>query len=447
MSLFSNVTVRLASCMVAAGLTISVANAQPPAKETKPVFQNKYAPELPNVRVKLGNEVLFENPEYVKLIQGKRVGLITNPTGMDSRFVSTIDKLAFGGVCKLTALFGPEHGIRGDADAGEHVKSSVDEKTSVTVYSLYGSYPDGKPRAVPNAETMDKVDVMMYDLQDIGNRSYTYVTTMKNCMKAAAATGKPFIVLDRPNPMGGNFVDGNVLDEKFVSTVGWAPVAYLYGMTCGETARWMKEYLKLDNLELHVVPMEGWKRSMTWMDTGLPWIPTSTHMPHPETCWHIALTGTFGELHKLNEGVGYTAPFEYIGAPYINSNEFADALNSYQLPGVFFRPVYYKPYYGTHKTEMCGGVQVMITDYTKVEPVGTGIYVLEAVMKLYPEADVLYAKEGAEKGRVSMFNKVMGTDQVRNDLLAGKSAKAIVDGWKPARDKFTAERKKYFLYE
>jgi uncharacterized protein YbbC (DUF1343 family) len=423
--------------------------AQSSPQETTTVLQNKYAPELPNLKVKLGDEILFEKPEYTNLIRGKRVGLITNPTGMDSHFVSTIDKLAFGDVCKLTALFGPEHGIRGDADAGEHVNSSVDEKTGVPVNSLYGKYPDGTPRAVPNAETLASLDVMIYDLQDIGNRSYTYVTTMKNCMKAAAAHNKTFIVLDRPNPMGGNFVDGNVLDEKFVSTVGWAPVAYLYGMTCGETARWMKDYLKLENLDLHVVPMEGWTRGMTWMDTGLPWIPTSTHMPHAETCWHIALTGTFGELHTLNEGVGYTAPFEYIGAPFIKSNQLADELNSRRLPGVFFRPVHYKPYYGTYKTEMCGGVQVMITDYSKVRPVEASVHVIEAINKLYPDADILNLKKTGkeEKERVQMFTKVMGTDQVRNDLAAGKSAAEIVDSWKAPREKFVEQSRKFYLYK
>lgn len=444
--IFSSIFTRALPLALLATLA-APALAETSSKDAPSVYKNKYTPELPHVKVKLGNEVLFEKSEYTRLIEGKRVGLITNPTGMDSRFVSTIDKLAFSGICKLTALFGPEHGIRGDADAGEHVKSSVDEKTSVPVHSLYGKYPDGSPRAIPNAEAMDTLDVMVYDLQDIGNRSYTYVTTMKNCMKAAAKAKKAFIVLDRPNPMGGNFVDGNVLDKKFESTVGWAPVAYLYGLTCGETAKWMKDYLKLDDLELHVVPMEGWKRSMLWMDTGLPWIPTSTHMPQPETCWYIALTGTFGELHKLNEGVGYTAPFQYIAAPYINSNKFADALNAHQLPGVFFRPVYYKPYYGTHKGEMCGGVQVMITDISKLKPVEAGIYVLETVLKLYPEADVLYGKKDAPQNRVSMFNKVMGTDQVRAELLAGKSAKEIVESWAPAREKFTEERKKYFLYE
>ncbi len=416
---------------------------------TATVYTNKYAPELPNVKVKLGNEVLFEDAKYTDLIRGKRVGLITNPTGMDSHFVSTIDKLAFGGVCKLTALFGPEHGIRGDADAGEHVKSSVDEKTSTPVHSLYGKYPDGKPRAVPNRETMDTLDVMVYDLQDIGNRSYTYITTMKNCMKAAAEHGKPFIVLDRPNPMGGNFVDGNVLEEELVSTVGWAPVAYLYGLTCGETAGWLKDYLKLDNLDLHVVPVQGWNRDMTWMDTGLPWIPTSTHMPHPETCWHIGLTGTFGELHSVNEGVGYTAPFEYIGAPFIKSNEFADELNSRRLPGVFFRPVYYKPYYGTHKTEMCGGVQVMITDFSKMRPVEASVHVLEVLQKLYPQADVLHLIEPtkAETVRVGMFTKVMGSKKIRDGLAAGKTAQEIIAPWKVQREQFTEGSKKYHLYK
>jgi len=440
----------LSALAVATVVALTPANAQTTSTHqgSPAVFANKYAPELPNVKVKLGNEVLFEDSKFTDMIRDKRVGLITNPTGMDSKFVSTIDKLAFGGVCKLTALFGPEHGIRGDADAGEHVKSSVDEKTGTPVHSLYGKYPDGSPRAVPNDETMDTFDVMLYDLQDIGNRSYTYVTTMKNCMQAAARSGKTFIVLDRPNPMSGNFVDGNILDPEFISTVGWAPVAYLYGLTCGETARWMKDYLKLDNLDLHVVPMKGWTRDMTWMDTGLPWIPTSTHMPHPETCWHIGLTGTFGELHSVNEGVGYTAPFEYIGGPFIKSNEFADALNSKKLPGVFFRPVYYRPYYGTHKTQMCGGVQVMITDYSKVRPVEASVHVLEVLNKLYPKADVLHLDDPSttETTRVDMFNKVMGTNQVRKSLGEGKTAEEIVESWKPEREKFIRDSKKYYMY-
>lgn len=420
-----------------------------PEQGTTNVLTQKYAPELPNLKVKLGDEVLFENPQYTSLIAGKRVGLITNPSGMDSKFVSTIDKLASGGVCQLTALFGPEHGIRGDADAGEHVNNSVDDKTGVPVHSLYGKYPDGSPRAIPNAETLAVLDVMVYDLQDIGNRSYTYVTTMKNCMKAAAQTSKTFVVLDRPNPMGGNFVDGNILEEDKVSTVGWAPVAYLYGLTCGEIALWMKDHLKLDNLDLHVVPMEGWTRDMTWMDTGLPWIPTSTHMPHPETCWHIALTGTFGELHTLNEGVGYTAPFEYVGAPFIKSHVLADELNSRRLPGVFFRPVYYKPYYGTHKTVMCGGVHVMITDYDKVRPVEAGIHVIEAVNKLYPEADILNLKKDDKNAqtRVGMFTKVMGTEKIRDAIAAGKTAQEIVESWKAPREAFIKESSKYYLYK
>ncbi len=454
MHLLSNPIIRNCCLLMALSANISIpVQAQTTSTTTGDMATNvlnpKYAPELPNVKVKLGSEVLFEEAKYTDLIRGKRVGLITNPTGMDSRFVSTIDKLALGGVCKLTALFGPEHGIRGDADAGEHVDSSVDEKTGTPVHSLYGKYPDGSPRAIPNKETMDTLDVMVYDLQDIGNRSYTYITTMRNCMKAAARDNKPFVVLDRPNPMGGNFVDGNVLEEEFISTVGWAPVAYLYGLTCGETARWLKDHLELDDLDLHVVPMKGWTRDMTWMDTGLPWIPTSTHMPQPETCWHIALTGTFGELHSINEGVGYTAPFQYVGAPFIKANALADELNSRRLPGVFFRPVYYKPYYGTHKTQMCGGVHVMITDIKKLRPVEAGVHVLEAVNKLYPEADVLHAKDPSttETTRIGMFNKVMGTDKVRQALIDGKSAKEITDGWKAGREKFIAESRKYYLYE
>lgn len=409
-------------------------------------------------KVRLGDEVLFEEPQYRKLIEGKRVGLITNPTGMDSRFVSTIDKLHNHPGTKLTALFAPEHGLRGAQGAGESVASGLDPITKVPVYSLHGTGPDGKPLRKPLPRWLENVDVLVYDIQDIGNRSYTYVGTMELCMEAAREKGIPFVVLDRPNPMGGDFVDGNILEPEIQSLVGWAPVPYLYGMTPGEMARWMNDNSLTTigqqanvpiQCDLTVVPMKGWKRSMRWWDTGLPWIPTSTHMQHPQTCWFIAITGTFGELHAVNEGVGYPAPFEYVGAPWIKGDELARELNSRNLPGLYFRPAQYRPYYGTYENQMCGGVQVMILDYARVRPVEASMHILEALHKLYPDEDVLrgQSRRKAEMSRVQMFNKVMGTAKVREALLAGKTAAEIVESWKPARDKWVQESRKYLLYE
>ena len=237
-------------------------------------------PKLTDVKVKLGNEVLFEDAKYLDALKGKRVGLITNASGMDSKFVSTIDKIAAIPGAKLTALFAPEHGVRGEKGAGDKVLDELDPVTGVQIYSLHGSDKQKRSQNKPRKSMLKDVDVLVYDIQDIGNRSYTYAGTMKLCMQAAKENGKAFMVLDRPNPMGGELVSGNVLDPDYVTLVGWGPVAYLYGLTAGETAKLLNEQIGCD---LTVVPMKGWKRSMKWSDTGLPWIPTSTHMQNPRS--------------------------------------------------------------------------------------------------------------------------------------------------------------------
>jgi uncharacterized protein YbbC (DUF1343 family) len=409
-----------------------------------------FYPRLKNVKVKLGDERLFEEEQYLKLIRGKRVVLVTNPTGMDSRFVSTIDKLARGKDWKLTALFAPEHGVRGAQAAGEKVESGIDPITGVPVYSLHGRDAKKRPQNKPRPSMLRDVDVLVYDIQDIGNRSYTYVGTMKLCMQAAVENGKEFIVLDRPNPLGGELVSGNVLTPGFETLVGWAPVAYLYGLTPGEVALWLNDYYKM-GCKLTVVPMKGWKRSMKWWDTGLPWIPTSTHMQIPESCWYIGMTGMLGELLAVNVGVGYPLPFAYVGAPWIDAQRLATELNSRQLPGIFFRPVYYKPFYGPYKDRQCEGVQLHITDYDTLMPVEVGIHIIEALHKLYPEQRILYGGAGAgparQRERVGAFNKVLGTTEVRRMLLDGKTAEEIIRSWEPARKKFATERTKYFLYK
>jgi uncharacterized protein YbbC (DUF1343 family) len=415
------------------------ANPQPPV----------YTPQLKGVRVKLGDERLFDEEKYRTLIRGKRVGLITNATGMDSQFVSTIDKLARTPETTLTVLFAPEHGVRGAQGAGEKVVSGTDPLTGVPVHSLHGRDASNRPQNKPRPSMLRDVDVLIYDIQDIGNRSYTYVGTMKLCMEAAAENGKEFIVLDRPNPLGGELVSGNVLTPGFETLVGWAPVGYLYGLTAGEVALWMNNHYKL-GCKLTVVPMKGWKRSMRWGDTGLPWIPTSTHMQVPEACWFIAVTGMLGELNCVNVGVGYPYPFAYVGAPWIDAQRLATELNSRHLPGIFFRPAYFKPYYGPYKDRQCEGVELHLIDLDRLMPVEAGIHVIEAINKLYPEQRILYggawAPPATQRERVGAFNKVMGTTEVRRMLLDGKSAEEIIRRWEPTRARFAKEREKYFLY-
>lgn len=404
--------------------------------------------QLSDVKVKLGDEVLFEDPQYANLLKGKRVGLITNPTGMDSKFVSTIDKLYLSKDIKLTALFAPEHGVRGEKGAGDKVQNEVDPVTGVQIYSLHGSDKKKRGQGKPRPSMLANVDTLVYDLQDIGNRSYTFVGTMKLAMQAAKENDKEFVVLDRPNPMGGNLVSGNVLDMRYVTTVGWGPVAYLYGLTAGETAKLLNEQI---GCKLTVVPMKGWKRNMTWEDTGLPWIPPSTHMQHAEDCWFIGITGMLGEWTFLNVGVGYPAPFRYVAAPWMDGVRLAAELNSRKLPGLFFRPAYYAPYYNAYMDKQVSGVGIIITDREKVMPVEAGIHLIEAINTMYPEQKLLTAGPDADttksRSRVSMFNKVMGGNKVRQALLAGKSAEEVIVEWTPERDKFAKDREKFFLYE
>ena len=404
----------------------------------------------PGKKVKLGNEVLFENPKYHDALKGKRVGLITNPSGCDSQFVSTIDKLMADPDIELTALFAPEHGVRGAERAGDGVKDGIDPVTGVPVYSLHGKDKDKISQSKPRPSMLANVDVLMFDIQDTGNRSYTYSNTMRLGMQAAYENGKEFWILDRPNPLGGNLVSGNVADKYYMMSVCWGPVAYIHGLTPGEIGMLFNDVLDMKT-NLKVVPMEGWTRSMKWQDTGLPWVPTSTHNQSIDAVWGMAITGEFGELHSTNVGVGYPAPFQYVGAPWIDSMRLAQELNSRGLEGIFFKPAYYRPFYHIYKDELCGGVQLIITDYDKIMPVEASLNILEALNTMYPEQRIMYAGAGSEvktqRARVSMFNKVMGGPRVRDMLLEGKSAKEIIADWAPARDKFAKDREKYFLYK
>ncbi|MGE5315344.1 MAG: exo-beta-N-acetylmuramidase NamZ domain-containing protein [Acidobacteriota bacterium] len=387
--------------------------------------------------VKTGIDVLIRSG--FAPLHGKRVGLITNPTGIAGDLRATIDILAKADGVKLTALYGPEHGVRGDVTAGGHVDTFTDSATGVPVYSLYG-----KTRK-PTPEMLQDVDVLVYDIQDIGARSYTYINTMAYAMEAAAEQNKEFIVLDRPNPLGADRVEGNILDLKFSSFVGQYAIPYVYGMTCGELA----EYLNNEGLlsgkvkcTLTVIKMEGYRRSMTWQETGLPWVPTSPHIPHAETALDYSVTGIMGELNSINIGVGYTMPFQLIGAPWIDGRRFAAAMNARNLPGVQFRALSYKPYYGGMKDKALGGVQIYIQDPAKANLVNVQLYAFETLYALYPEHNLFEES----RDRNDMFDKVMGTDAVRLALEKKAPAETIIASWKPAIDEFMARRKAYLLY-
>ncbi len=395
-----------------------------PKSETSPLSRKG--------KVILGVENFLQN--YKHLVKGKRVGLLTNPSGVNSKLQSTADLFAADPDIHLTALFGPEHGIRGAIYAGETVTDEVDPHTGVPVFSLYGKHRK------PTKSMLDSVDVIFVDIQDIGLRGYTYIYTMAKVMEAAAEFDKEVIILDRPDPIGGEKVEGNLVEPGFESFVGMFPIPYRYGMTIGELARLFNNEFGI-HCKLQVIPMKGWKRSMLWKDTGLLWVPTSPHVPHWETVLYMGATGTFGELHVLSEGVGYTSPFEIVGAPWVDGYQFAEALNALHLPGVIFRPLYFKPYYAHYKGEVCQGVQLHITDFRTFNSYLTGLYIMQTSLKLYPKHDLF-----AHPERVRMFNKVMGCDWITKDLQQGVPVDKIAQKWQPELEKFKKIREKYLLY-
>jgi uncharacterized protein YbbC (DUF1343 family) len=394
-------------------------------------------PWAARAEVKLGNEVLADG--HFKALRGKRVGLITNPSGVNRRLESTVEVLRAAPEVKLAALFGPEHGVYGDVGAGEKVENQVDARTGVPAYSLYGKTHK------PTPEMLQGLDALVYDLQDTGCRSYTFITTMGVAMEACGEAGVEFIVLDRPDPLGGERIEGAMLDEKFRSGVSKWNVPYVYGLTCGELARminsegWIKKSCRLT-----VVPMKGWKRSMVWGDTGLPWVPSSPHVPHGESSLYQVATGMVGELMSVSTGIGYTLPFECVAAPGLDPHKLAEALNAYNLPGVRWRPITYKPFYFAFTNQVIGGAQLYFTDPGRAPLTGINLYALEA-LKRVGEVDAFADAVKVKRG-FSMFDKVNGTDATRKALQAGTPAAEIVASWKPGEEAFRKARKKYLMY-
>ena len=391
--------------------------------------------------VKTGIEVL--RTQGFKPLEGKRVGLVTNPSGVDSRLVSTIDILFEAPEVKLVALFGPEHGVRGEVYAGGKVKDSVDPKTGLPVYSLYGS------TRKPTPEMLDGIDVMVYDIQDVGVRSYTFISTLGLVMEACAPLGIEVMVLDRPNPLGGNKIEGCYVEPSFHTFVSQYKIPYVYGLTVGELAvlineeglnRGQKGNQEPVRCKLTVVPMEGWKRSMVYEDTGLPWVLPSPNIPFKDSPMYYAASGICGELYGfMNIGVGYTLPFQVFGAAWLDPQSLMSRLEG--LEGVSFRPIWYKPFSGSLQGKLVGGLQFFFTDYEKARITEVQFHVMEAVAELYPDKKAFEVITS-----YGLFDKVCGTDYVRKVLCKGYRFDDIKDYWRKDEQSFRNLSQKYHIY-
>ncbi len=391
-----------------------------------------------DIRVKTGLEVLRESG--FQELKGKRVGLITNPTGVDRELRSGVDILYRAPGVKLVALYGPEHGVRGEYTAGEIIGSSVDPATGLKVYSLYGS------TRKPTKAMLEGIDVLVYDIQDIGSRSYTFISTLGLAMEAAAENRIPFVVLDRPNPLGGVRMEGPLVEPGFTSFVSQYPIPYVHAMTTGELAGILNGEGLLSNgvrCDLKVIKMDGWKRDMGFGETGLPWVPSSPHVPYASTCLLYPATGIIGELYVASIGVGYATPFQTFAAEWINADSLASNLNNLGLPGIRFRPVHYKPYYSVSQGKMVHGVQIHILDEKKAPLSLIQFYILQEAHKLWPGKDLFRM---CEPSRLEMFDKVCGTDKIRKEFTRTFRVESILDLWNGQVNDFRAKAMKYFLY-
>ncbi len=391
------------------------------------------------ITVKTGIEVLKR--EQFKCLEGKRVGLITNPTGVDNRMKSTIDILHQAPNVDLVALYGPEHGVRGDVHAGDKVDDMKDAATGLPVYSLYGKTRKATP------EMLKDIDVLVYDIQDIGCRSFTYISTMGLAIEAAAENGKEFVVLGRPNPLGGIKIEGNLTEDDCVSFVSQFKIPYLYGLTAGELALMLNGERMLKDkkqCKLHVVKMKGWKRKMDYRQTGLQWVPSSPHIPHPHSAFFYPVSGILGELQYMSIGVGYTIPFQMFAAAWIEAEKLAKRLNGLNVPGVVFRPIHIKPFYSTGKGEHLQGVQVHITDFKKAPLSEIQFLVMQEAAALYPDRAIF---DHADKGRFRMFDLVSGSKQIRERFSKRNRWEDIRDYWYKDVEDFRKLSKKYYLYK
>lgn len=390
-------------------------------------------------KILLGIDVLQR--DNFSLLNGKRIGLITNQTGVNRKLESTLSLFKKADNFDLVAVFSPEHGLKGNFVAGEKYSDYYDSTDGITYYSLYGKTQK------PTPDMLKNIDALVYDIQDIGCRSYTYISTMGLAMEAAAENNVEFIILDRPNPLGGLRVEGNIVEDGFFSFVSRYKIPYVYGLTCGELARLINEEGFLSNgikCKLNVVKMNDWNRNMLFDDTGLIWVPTSTHVPYSDVSFYLVSTGVLGELVTVSIGISYTLPFQTFAAEWINPDTLAEKMNELNLHGVLFRPISYKTNYGPWSDKILNGVQIYITDKSKAELLPLQFYFMQVNNELYPDKKIL---EMADSTRIKMFDKVMGTDKIRIKFAEKYRVEDIKDFLDKNIESFKELSKKYYLYE
>ena len=378
-----------------------------------------------------GIEVLLS--DRLESLKGKRVALLTNQTGVDRKGVSNVDLLRAHPAINLVALFSPEHGVRGAAQAGEKVASGIDPKSGLPVHSLYGE------TKMPTAKMMQGIDIVLVDLQDVGTRFYTYASTLLYMLRAAETSGSEVIVLDRPNPQGGMMIEGPVLEPAFASFVGSYAVPVRHGMTFGELAQMFVGEDRL-RTRLRVIAMRGWSRDLApYLAWDLPWVPPSPNMLSPRTAAVYPGTALF-EGTNISEGRGSEKPFEYIGGPFIDGAALAERLNAMGLPGVDFKPVAFTPDFSKYAGQHCHGVWVIPTNSKTFQPFRTGIALVKTVHDMYPD------KFEFRPGAPSFFDQLAGTDSVRKGILDGKSVSYIERQWQDGLNAFMHVRARYLMY-
>ena len=410
-------------------------------------------------KVKLGIEVFLE--KHLDLVEGKRVGLVTNPTGVNSRLETSVDLFYKNPKINLVALYGPEHGVRGNAQAGEYVPFYIDTRYdipeySIPVFSLYGqslkpakgmfkdideymrSFDTQKVGKIPEHSMVESIDVLIFNIQDVGTRIYTYVATMAYCMEASAENDIEFIVLDRPNPINGISMEGPLLEyPEYSSFVGLYPVPVRHGMTMGELANYFNDKFLQKKANLTVIPMQGWRREMWHDETSLPWIIPSPNMPALDTATvypgQVFLEGT-----NVSEGRGTTKPFELFGAPWIDGYSLTKELNRLNLPGVKFREAWFTPTFSKYKGELCGGAEIHVVDRNQYRSFDSSLFIIKTILEMYPENF---------KFHTEYFDKIIGTSKIREAIEEGTEVRDIVSIYQEELSRFSKQRESYLLYK
>jgi uncharacterized protein YbbC (DUF1343 family) len=374
-----------------------------------------------------------------ELIVGRRAGLVCNPASVDARLRHSADRLFEDPEITLTAIFGPQHGFRSDLqDNMIETPHAKDSRRNVPVFSLYSETRE------PTADMLRNVDVLVIDLQDVGTRVYTYIYTMANCIRGAARHGVPVVVCDRPNPVGGDAIEGATLQPPWTSFVGQFPIPLRHGMTIGELARLFNETFGL-GAALDVVPLDGWRRSMYFDDTQLPWVIPSPNIPTLDTA--IVYPGAvLFEGTMLSEGRGTTRPFELIGAPWIDGDRLSDAMSARQLPGVHFRSVFFEPTFQKHARQTCGGCQLHVTDRQAFLPVRTAVELIEEFHKQSPSRFAWRQPPYEYELEKQPIDLLYGNDQLRTAVDGGRDVKSVVASWKAEEDAFRRQREAFLLY-